>query len=439
MKERLLTLGLACGALALFYLLFFPKPTPDHEKITLPLSGEHGPNGYAAMLSWLRMEKIPVVSFRERYNRLPGSVNGNGHLLLTTLPHKLGLRAAELPTLKDWLREGNTLLVMAALADTPEWAIQSALERDMVQQLNELTGLHFRPASEDTEDDETVEEGADSDQSTSSAASDIADAMQKLLEPQQHSMVPIGDHPLTTGVRSVAALSEFPASDWIATPDESAVVIELARDPTSTLSPREPVLWLAQIGAGQIIVSGFASPFTNKLLGKDDNARLLSNVVRWSLGSTGTVIIDDAHQGAVAFYDPAAFFGDPRLHRTLVWLLVLWLVFVLGPSRLRPALSRWNPVDITSFVRATGGFLARTVKPTEAGRRALMLFFNTIRHRLGLPEDGMPVWEWLAIQPHVTPQELSQLREYHARIAAGRRIDLPKLHNLLHRLTGSFV
>ena len=44
------------------------------------------------------------------------------------------------------------------------------------------------------------------------------------------------------------------------------------------------------------------------------------------------MIIDDAHQGLVSFYDPDKFFGDSRLHRTLLWLLGLWLVFVLGTA-----------------------------------------------------------------------------------------------------------
>jgi len=123
----------------------------------------------------------------------------------------------------------------------------------------------------------------------------------------------------------------------------------------------------------------------------------------------------------------------------LWWLFALWLLFVLGPSRLRPTPANWNPVDITSFVRATGGFLARTVRPTEAGRRALLLFFNTIRRRLGLPQDGAPLWEWLAAQPNLPPQDLVQLREFQTRIDAGKRIDLPRLHNLLRRITGSFL
>ena len=66
-------------------------------------------------------------------------------------------------------------------------------------------------------------------------------------------------------------------------------------------------------------------------------------IVRSSLGANGRVIIDDAHQGLVSFYDPDKFFGDSRLHRTLLWLVGLWLVFVLGPRRLRGATSAPAP------------------------------------------------------------------------------------------------
>jgi hypothetical protein len=247
--------------------------------------------------------------------------------------------------------------------------------------------------------------------------------------------VPIANHPLLAGVNSVAALSEFPADDWHAKPSTVDVVLDMAkREPSNA-----PALWLAQIGGGQLIVCGFGSPFTNKLLGEDDNARFLSNIVRWSVAAGGKVIVDDAHHGAVEFYDPAAFFGDARLHRALWWLLLLWLVFVLGPARLRPTAANWSPVDITSFVRATGGFLARTVRPAEAGRREFVIFFNGIRRRLGLPEDGTPVWEWLDAQPAVDKVELTQLRNYHTRIAAGRRIDLLQLHNLLRLVANRFT
>ncbi|NJO35034.1 MAG: hypothetical protein HC869_19885, partial [Rhodospirillales bacterium] len=152
------------------------------------------------------------------------------------------------------------------------------------------------------------------------------------------------------------AVSEFPSVHWNASSDR-AVVLELASDHASGV----PALWLLPYGDGQIVFSPYGSVFTNKLLGERDNARLLANIARWSLGEQGRVIIDDAHQGLVSFYDADKFYGDARLHRSLWWLLALWLVFVLGAAALRAAMSAWNPLDVTSFVRATGGFMARVL------------------------------------------------------------------------------
>jgi hypothetical protein len=195
-----------------------------------------------------------------------------------------------------------------------------------------------------------------------------------------------------------------------------------------------PVLWVLPSGKGQIILSAYGSIFTNKTLGNDDNARLLANIVRWSVRDGGKFIIDDAHQGLVAFYDPTAFFGDRRLHLTLWWLLGLWLVFVLSSQRLRPALSKWNPVDITGFVRATGGFMARVLRPAVVGQQLFANFFNDTRIRMGLPPNGEPLWDWLSSQAALAPQDVQRLRELHAKAQHGRRVDLLRLHNLLVRV-----
>ena len=52
MKDRLLTLALAIGAFALFYVLMVPKAQPPQERPTRPVSIEPGPNGYLAMWRW---------------------------------------------------------------------------------------------------------------------------------------------------------------------------------------------------------------------------------------------------------------------------------------------------------------------------------------------------------------------------------------------------
>src|ERR1700724_1611346 len=90
----------------------------------------------------------------------------------------------------------------------------------------------------------------------------------------------------------------------------------------------------------------------------------------------GRVIVDDAHQGLVSFYDPERFFGDPRLHRTLLWVLFLWLVFVLGPQRLRAVPDRWRRVDETALIEASGRFYTQAVDPLDAQRALFRNFFN---------------------------------------------------------------
>jgi hypothetical protein len=66
-------------------------------------------------------------------------------------------------------------------------------------------------------------------------------------------------------------------------------------------------------------------------------------------------------------------------------------------------------------------------------------FFNGIRRRLGLAEDGAPLWEWLAAQATVPPGDVQQLQRMQARIDAGRRVDLPQLQNLLVKVQGQII
>jgi hypothetical protein len=300
------------------------------------------------MQRWLAGARIPVISLRDRYGSLPtvAPAAKTGNLLITTAPHVYPLRGAEAQPLQDWITAGNTLLVLAGLSDTPEWSMGQGVDVQFMDHMQTMTGLTFKmmPPPEPKKGDKIAP----------ATTRDAVLAVTRLAEPMRYESAPNGVHPLLEGVRSIQAVSEFPTAQWQASSDR-AVVLELVSDHKSGV----PALWLMPYGDGQIIVSAYGSLFTNKVLDKLDNARLLGNIVHWSLGERGGVIIDDAHQGLVSFYDPDKFFGDARLHRALLWMLALWLVFVLGPRRLRGAMDSWNPLDVTSFVRATGGFMAR--------------------------------------------------------------------------------
>jgi hypothetical protein len=431
LKERLVTLVLALGAFALFYAFFIPKPASDKELPALPVSTEIRPEGYQALWRWLAAQGIPTRSLRNRYSELDTQgYSSTGNVLVATFPQHEPARQHELPALDEWIRQGNTLLVLAALDDTPGWARQATPQ--FLDALADMTGLRFvvnREPSPDPDDEEDT------------PGRTLRQVVESLREARTLSIVPRGSHPLFAGVQSVVARSEYPASRWTAITREDSAVLALAgrADAAEGDTAAQASFWLGKSGEGQIMVMAFASPFSNALLGEQENARLFSNIVAWSRSGEGAVLFDDAHQGLVDYYDAKAFFGDPRLHRTLAWLVVLWLLYVLAWQRIRPVAAAWNPVDVTTFIKVTGGFLAGRVPANAVGQRLLQNFFNSIRQRLALPQNGEPVWEWLGAQAGVPANDLAQLRHLHARAHSNRRLDLVRLQNCLAKITGNLA
>jgi hypothetical protein len=426
-KERLTTFALAIGALALFYALLFPKPPPDREEPDLPLSTESRAHGYQALWRWLKAENVPVKALHQPYSELSKS-SGRGDVLIATMPSRVPQRRAELVDLDTWVARGNTLVVMAALDDTPPWCLGA--DPGFVKSLGRMTRLDFDAKPEPAAKGDAA--GAKPDRHGK-----LELRVLKQLEPERSMFRARGSEPLFDGVRSVVALSEFPASHWNGTAVDRSAVLEIGERPAAAdATAAEPVAWLRRHGDGQVLVIGFASIFDNALIGEQDNARLLANIIAWSRDLKGSVIFDDDHQGAVEYYDAKAFFHDPRLHRTLLWTIVLWLLFVLGWQRLRPAAGEWNPIDITHSIGITGEFFAGALSPAAAGARLFDNFFNTVRRNLGLPEDGRPVWEWLAADARTGAADLAALEQLYARTRAGRRVDLIKLQNLTSRILG---
>jgi hypothetical protein len=424
MKDRLVTLGLALGALALFYVLFVPKPVPAQNEPALPLSTEIRPDGYRAAWRWLKSEGIPVTALHEGYDRLNTggvSVSRTGNILLTTLPHKLAAPPREAAQLDQWVERGNTLIVVAALDDTPLWALTNG--SNLIEAAGRLTRLKFTVIKEDASKKEAQPHEP------------IGSVLKNLVRTQSSTIEPRGGHPFMEQVKAVRVLSEFPASRWRGAPMDRSGVLQIGQ----IAGKGEAAIWLRRQGRGQVITCAAASIFSNALIGEQDNARLLSNLIAWSRGSAGSVIFDDAHQGVVSYYDAKAFFKDPRLHRTLAWIVLLWFVFVLGMQSLRSRKADWKPVDVTAFVAGTGEFLAATLTPATAGAGLLANFFNSIRGRRGLVKDGTPDWEWLSAQAGAAGGDLEELRRLQERVQAGRSVDLVRLQNLLVRLQGNFT
>jgi hypothetical protein len=191
-------------------------------------------------------------------------------------------------------------------------------------------------------------------------------------------------------------------------------------------------LWLRPYGEGTIIVSGFGSLFSNRALGKADNARLLANMLATGLAPDGTVVFDDEHQGLSDEYDPARFYRDPRLYATLGVIVAVWLAWVLGATRLQLPSARHAAPREAELVRTTGLYLARVLRPAAAARRLLEQFLQRLSGATGRSiSDSARLWEWLESHPRLTRAEVRQLREWHAAACADRRVPLSRLHNLI--------
>ncbi len=417
-----MSVGLALGALALFWALMFPKPAAPGEEVALPLSGAIAGAGYAGLDRWLTAEHVPVMALRGRFDRLTqpgGPPSATGNLMITSVPHAVGVRVPEGERLDAWIRRGNTLLVMAALDDTPRWAAV-AFGGPFVEQLKRLTRIKFSVI-------EPAKPGP---------ADKVAAAAKAALAPPNVDVVPIltahGPHPLFAGVHSLFTSSELPASRWKATPMDATPVLALARRKDTG----DEAVWLKHLGKGTIIVNGFASPIANAALGQADNARWLSNVVAQSLGDGGRVIIDDGHSGMVDYYDPQAFFGDARLHHAIWWIVAVWFALAVGARHLRVADGGATRVDDAAMLRLTASFYASALSVPVAAMGLFEHFFNGIRRRLSMREDGYPVWEWLDGHARVPRATLADLKVLHDRASDGRGINLVRLQKLLSELAG---
>jgi hypothetical protein len=468
-RERLVSLGLALAALALFWVLFFPKPGLEREAVSRPLSTDAGPAGYLGLMRWLDAEHFHAAAWRRRYQRLGAtpSLPKSGNVLVTTLPHVTPARAAEVDALNAWIARGNAVVVLAALDDTPRWALGDGLA--MIDELKRLVGIEFKteeqlaaerakaaktaaaraandaaasraaqppvthdaPANDDGSPDPGAAGARDAASAGAAQSGRVAAAIAAVGAPGDVPLRPVAGHPLLTGARELATTSELPASRWLAQAlDESPLLVLMRRADTG-----QPALWLKARGQGRLLVSAYASPFGNGLLGEAGNARLLANLIAGWLGPDGQVLVDDGHLGASDEYDPSAFYRDPRLHRTLLWVVVVWLLFTVGSQALRPAPPPPAPRDDTAWLATAANFLAHALPDRLVGARLLEQFFNSLRRRLALPEDGTPVWPWLEANARISVAEIRQLRTAHERLAAGKRIRLASLHRLVSDLT----
>ena len=405
MNDRLVTLVGALLSLAVFLMLVYtPQPT---NPPSIPNTEQDGPNGYLGLKLWLDESRIPTVSLRQRLTALEDIAPGGGHVLLTTMPYRKPLRAEEAQAVQDFVARGNTLLLMAALDDSPDW-IFSTFGTAMMSDLPTLTGLSFSAVPGDEDQELQVGEG---------------------LETIPLTLSPVPEHPLMAGVESLAAVTDGISNIWRPHLDDNHdLVLRLAVEDAHG----QNAIWQLPRSEGFMVISASGSLLTNRMLGKADNARFFSNLVAVHLDG-GAVIFDDYHQGLSELYDPGAFFADSRLHASLGFIFLFWLLYLVGSSaRLRrPDDSTPSPLQ-EDLVRVMGGFMTRKLGRAETGRLMVENWFAELRQR-GALGTGDP-WAQLAAMPLVSKPGLAALREDYTRLGQGKRVSLKTLHNHIMEL-----
>lgn len=447
MSERGTTALLALGALLLFLVLMFGGRSGGGggAEPARPTSVEPAGNGYSVARAWLEAQGVGVLSLRHSFDALERvapalPADAGASLLVLTLPGTMPIQTHELAPLERWLRAGNTLLVVAALSDAPDWSEASA--GAPVYDLKAVTGLDFeslrqRRARLDAQARGTaagMDAAPDQAEPGQEPADEIAGrrARALLARPRRLAAQPVGDGTLLTGVAAIVAETDYERTPWSVRLPYDGLVLELARERASG----EGVLWRRAMGRGEILVSAWATPFANRGIGLGDNGRLFANLVARAVGPRGVVLFDDGHQGLAPVYDPEQLFGDRRLYATLGILVALWLLWVLGATRLRTprtAVPAPRPADL---LRAAGGFYMRVLATPAAARRLCEHFFARLpRPAADAAGDAVaPPWDWLERHPRLVDTDVRQLRAWYGDALAGRRVPLGNLHNLLLRL-----
>ncbi len=419
MRDRLVTLVGALLTLAVVYALFFQRP--GEPPVTKPLSTEAGRNGYLALWNWLMREHVRVVSLRNRYSTLHDdkSLAKSGNVLIVTMPFRTPLRQSEVVPLQAWLLSGNTLVLLAALDDSPEW-LPLADRADFRADLAALTGLRFTTPREDAVDAARTDGAGRPPPSPRFARPPIAARTAVAIEPAV-------EHPLLAGVDTLHGYSDDPSEIWNLRPDASQLVLRLATESSSG----NDALWERPYGSGDLIVAASASLLANRNIGEGGARELVRNILRYRLGDGGAVIFDDMHQGLSSLYDASALLRDARLRYTIWFVLAGWLVYVLGGSnRLAPPRPPRSVPKQGDFVGAAGGFMARRLDRGAAGRLLLDEWLDEVRRARGLPR-GASLWPELESTPTLARGVYAELHEYDRTLARGGAVDLVRLHNTL--------
>ncbi|MEO1078740.1 MAG: DUF4350 domain-containing protein [Pseudomonadota bacterium] len=412
MSDRQTTILGALGSILLLAAIFY-QPAVDLEA-SRPTSEDEGRHGYAVLYRWLEAENVPVKSLRQRLSAesLTSGESTGGNVLMLTLPAKESFRSEEIEAVGRWLSQGNTLLLVAALNDSPNWLLATSSE-DFFTVLERFGGLTFEQVRGD--EGEFLSHGS--------------------FGETPFANTPNPNHPLMFGVDELSGITDSVSALWEprAQGDEARLPphLQLASDETY----QSPSIWALRHGKGHVIVVGWASLLGNTMLKNRDNAQFLANLLAYHRSESGALLIDDFHQGLSEVYDPEAFFSDSRLHTSIGFLVAFWFLYLLGISaRLSPVEPAVSVAHQSDLVHALSNLMTRKLTRTAT---ATTLIENWLLTQ-GVEKEAMDMnrvpWEKLAASPRMDPQALREVEASYGRLGRGEKVNLRGIYAALVQL-----
>ncbi len=422
MNDRIISLLGALFAFALVVQLLMPQQPDPSKLVSFPTTENRGKHGFWVLDQWLQNNHIPTMSLRDRIDELKdnATLSKTGNILIISLPTRSNFRKAERKFLSDWIGKGNTLLVFASMHDAPAWSRYNHEGTSQILDISEIDYYYDEDSDED--DDET-----DSDPEQKPSVSEI---IKKIKEPNTEIIIKTQQyHPIFTNIEHLTleknTLGFFNGLENVS--DENVMVPLLYEEDSPTTA-----LWFKSLKGGEIWFFTHADVINNVRMEYQQNAQFINNLIALKLSENGTIIFDDFHQGLTDIYDPEAFFNDPRLHTTLWFVFIFWLIYIIGhSSRFGPLETRKKAYNSLNFVSALGNFIARHCSAKTVAMELLHHFNNEIRSKRFMPANGEPVWSVLEKSPAISHRLLDEFKQLCRIIERDKKFSLKKFYNQL--------
>lgn len=418
MNERTKNLLAALAALAIVATLL--APGQRFAPASIPTTEDTETAGYAALFRWLEHHDREPISHRARFDRLGGY--GSGNLLVMTWPFARHVELEEWDNLKQFLNDGNRLLLLAAPMGSERWAIGGSPALDEVY---EQLGINCGCTPPDETALETKEPAAVRSEGTTEDDAH-AESISRLFSSNPLKFYPAVDDPLLDGVEVVNL--------------ERTVGVPTNFDDTVSATPllkrEDGTPGAAWFLSTDVVPAGlflFTHPdlLNNEGLSQAGPRDLVRNLISQFVSDEGHIIFDDFHHGLSDVYDAAAFFSDPRLWWSIFAVMLLWLLYVVFyNTRLGPVIEQAEEISNAAFAGRTGTLYARHASTQQVNRKLLESFNNQYRRRYHQPPDGESVHGLIADDYRFNDQDRRTLEN----IERSPSMSPLRVQNELHRL-----